>query len=76
MSVRLGLTEQISLSRPSDYDVLKSEQLVSYLHDHGGSYESGDKEVVMEEVLGVLDKIVKNWVKEICMAKGFSEQLM
>ncbi|KDP37419.1 hypothetical protein JCGZ_07946 [Jatropha curcas] len=42
---------------------------------NAGLYESQEKVVNREEVLGRLDQIVMNWVKVISRAKGLNEQL-
>ncbi|KAK1302739.1 hypothetical protein QJS10_CPB12g00288 [Acorus calamus] len=71
----LGVTEPISLSGPSDFDVIKTQELEKFLKDEG-LYESYEESVGREEVLGRLDQIVKSWVKKISRAKGFNEQLV
>lgn len=72
---RLGITEPISLSGPTEYDVIKTCELEKYLQD-AGLYESQAEAVRREEVLGRLDQIVKIWVKSISRAKGLNEQLV
>ncbi|XP_038894281.1 nuclear poly(A) polymerase 1 isoform X2 [Benincasa hispida] len=72
---RLGITDPISLSGPTEYDVIKTRELEKYLQD-AGLYESQEEAVSREEVLGRLDQIVKIWVKSISRAKGLNEQLV
>ncbi|KAF3438619.1 hypothetical protein FNV43_RR21382 [Rhamnella rubrinervis] len=72
---RLGITEPISLGGPTDYDVMKTQELEKYLQAVG-LYESQEEAVSREEVLGRLDQIVKIWVKTISRAKGLNEQLV
>ncbi|KAL0535559.1 hypothetical protein IC582_029894 [Cucumis melo] len=72
---RLGITDPISLSGPTEYDVLKTRELEKYLQD-AGLYESQEEAVNREEVLGRLDQIVKIWVKAISRSKGLNEQLV
>ncbi|XP_023001680.1 nuclear poly(A) polymerase 1-like [Cucurbita maxima] len=72
---RLGITDPISLSGPTEYDVIKTRELEKYLQD-AGLYESQEEAVSREEVLGRLDQIVKIWVKTISRAKGLNEQLV
>ncbi|CAK9312136.1 unnamed protein product [Citrullus colocynthis] len=72
---RLGITDPISLSGPTEYDVIKTRELEKYLQD-AGLYESQEEAVSREEVLGRLDQIVKIWVKAISRAKGLNEQLV
>ncbi|KAG0502552.1 hypothetical protein HPP92_002624 [Vanilla planifolia] len=71
----LGVTEPISLSGPSELDVVKSQELDKFLED-AGLYESQEEAVSREEVLGRLDQIVKIWVKKISRIKGFNEQFV
>ncbi|KAK8940184.1 hypothetical protein KSP40_PGU009198 [Platanthera guangdongensis] len=71
----LGVTEPISLSGPTEFDVIKTQELEKFLED-AGLYEKQDEAVSREEVLGRLDQIVKMWVKRISRAKGFNEQFV
>ncbi|XP_058091789.1 nuclear poly(A) polymerase 1-like [Magnolia sinica] len=71
----LGVTEPISLGGPSEFDVIKTQELEKFLAD-AGLYESQEEAVAREEVLGRLDQIVKTWVKKVGRAKGFNEQLV
>ncbi|KAM5577851.1 hypothetical protein ABKV19_008270 [Rosa sericea] len=73
MGFRFGLTEPISLAFPTHYDVEKSNQLGLILRDHGG-YGTGQERALREEVLGILDDVVKIWVNNVSRAKGFSEE--
>ncbi|KAF8022546.1 hypothetical protein BT93_F0152 [Corymbia citriodora subsp. variegata] len=72
---RLGITEPISLSGPTEDDVMKTRELEKFLQD-AGLYESQEEAVSREEVLGRLDQIVKIWVKSISRAKGLNERLV
>ncbi|CAN1856449.1 Nuclear poly(A) polymerase 1 [Linum perenne] len=72
---RLGITDPISLSGPSEYDVTKTRELEQYLQNVN-LYESREEAVSREEVLGRLDQIVKHWVKVISRNKGLNEQLV
>ncbi|URE27909.1 Poly(A) polymerase predicted RNA binding domain [Musa troglodytarum] len=71
----LGVTEPISWSGPTEYDVIKTQELEKYLVD-AGLYESQEEAVSREEILGRLDQIVKIWVKKVSRAKGFNEQFV
>ncbi|KAL4181011.1 hypothetical protein AMTRI_Chr12g235210 [Amborella trichopoda] len=71
----LGVTEPISLGGPSEFDVLKTQELEKFL-EGAGLYESQEESVSREEVLGRLDQIVKVWIKKVSRAKGFNEQLV
>ncbi|XAR68381.1 Polynucleotide adenylyltransferase [Bertholletia excelsa] len=72
---RLGITEPISWTGPTEYDLIKTRELEKYLSEVG-LYESQEEAVSREEVLGRLDQIVKVWVKTISRAKGLNEQLV
>nr|XP_043629934.1 nuclear poly(A) polymerase 1 [Erigeron canadensis] len=72
---RLGITEPISLGGPTEFDVIKTNELEKFLAD-AGLYESHEEAISREEVLGRLDQIVKIWVKKVSRARGLSEQLV
>lgn len=72
---RLGITEPISLGGPSEYDIIKTNELEKFLAD-AGLYESQEEAISREEVLGRLDQIVKIWVKKVSRARGLNEQLV
>ncbi|XP_078431123.1 poly(A) polymerase 1 [Wolffia australiana] len=71
----LGVTEPISLTGPTETDVIKTRELEKYLTD-AGLYESQEEAVEREEVLGRLDQIVKIWVKKVSKVKGFNDQVV
>lgn len=69
------ITGPISTSGPTEFDVVKTAELEKLLAD-AGLHESREEAIKREEVLGRLDQIVKIWVKNVCRAKGFNEQLV
>ncbi|KAK1359562.1 hypothetical protein POM88_044036 [Heracleum sosnowskyi] len=69
------ITGPISTSGPTEYDVVKTAELEKLLAD-AGLHESREEAIKREEVLGRLDQIVKIWVKNVCRAKGFNEELV
>ncbi|XP_042471442.1 nuclear poly(A) polymerase 1-like [Zingiber officinale] len=71
----LGVTEPISWSGPTEYDLIKTGELEKYL-EGAGLYESREEAVCREEVLGKLDQIVKLWIKKVSKANGFNEQFV
>ncbi|KAG6512774.1 nuclear poly(A) polymerase 1-like [Zingiber officinale] len=71
----LGVTEPISWSGPTEYDINKTQELEKFLED-AGLYEIQEEAVSREEVLGRLDQIVKLWIKKVSRAKGFNEQFV
>ncbi|GJS32497.1 nuclear poly(A) polymerase 1 [Tanacetum coccineum] len=74
-SQRLGITDPISLGGPTEFDVIKTNELEKFLAD-AGLYESHEEAISREEVLGRLDQIVKTWVKRVSRARGLNEQLV
>ncbi|KAF4349650.1 hypothetical protein F8388_019610 [Cannabis sativa] len=72
---RLGITDPISLTGPTYFDLCKTKQLQNYL-ENAQLYETPDEALAREEVLARLDQIVKVWVKSISRAKGLNEQLV
>ncbi|KAK3036722.1 hypothetical protein RJ639_030546, partial [Escallonia herrerae] len=70
-----GFSGPISTAGPSELDVVKTRELEQFLAD-SGLYESKEEAIRREEVLGRLDEIIKIWVKNVCGAKGYSEQLV
>ncbi|KAL6129531.1 hypothetical protein ACLB2K_072881 [Fragaria x ananassa] len=71
MGVRFGLTDPISLDFPTQRDVEKSNEIEMILRENGG-YASRQERVLREEVLGLLDRVVKTWINNISRAKGFA----
>ncbi|KAM6586228.1 hypothetical protein CsatA_008833 [Cannabis sativa] len=72
---RLGITDPISFTGPTYFDLCKTKQLQNYL-ENAQLYETPDEALAREEVLARLDQIVKVWVKSISRAKGLNEQLV
>jgi hypothetical protein len=72
---RFGVSEPISMGGPTEFDVIKTRELEKHLQDVG-LYESKEEAVRREEVLGILDQIVKTWIKTISRAKGLNDQLL
>lgn len=70
-----GISEPISTGGPSELDVVRNRELEKFLAD-AGLYESHEEAIKREEVLGRLDQIVKTWVKNVCRAKGFNDDLV
>ncbi|EEC80500.1 hypothetical protein OsI_22746 [Oryza sativa Indica Group] len=71
----LGVTEPISLSGPTEKDVVRTQEVEKCLAD-AGLYESQEEAVSREEVLGKLDQIVKAWIKKATRASGFGDQFV
>jgi poly(A) polymerase len=70
-----GTTEPLSLAEGTEVDVRQSEKLVEYLRSRG-MYESQSEASLREEVLGKLDRLVKEWVREASAAQGLVEPFL
>ncbi|XP_075104612.1 nuclear poly(A) polymerase 1 [Nicotiana tabacum] len=74
-STAYGVSEPISTGGPAELDVVRNRELEKFLAD-AGLYESHEEAIKREEVLGRLDQIVKTWVKNVCRAKGFNDDVV
>ncbi|KAK1315362.1 hypothetical protein QJS10_CPA06g00835 [Acorus calamus] len=70
-----GVTKAISVAGPTEADLQRSLELDKFLVD-SGLYESKDEAVKREEVLGQIDRIVKDWVKQLTRQRGYNEQMV
>ncbi|XP_022132220.1 nuclear poly(A) polymerase 2-like isoform X2 [Momordica charantia] len=70
-----GVTKPISLAGPTDADIQRNTELEKFLID-SGLYESKEEATNREEVLGRIDQIVKNWVKQLTLLRGYTEQMV
>ncbi|TKW36260.1 hypothetical protein SEVIR_2G428900v4 [Setaria viridis] len=71
----LGVTEPISLSGPTEKDLVQTAEVEKYLSS-AGLYESQEEAVSREEVLGKLDQTVKAWIKKATRISGYGEQFV
>nr|CAB3455192.1 unnamed protein product [Digitaria exilis] len=71
----LGVTEPISLSGPTEKDLVQTAEVEKYLSD-AGLYESQEEAVSREEVLGKLDQTVKAWIKKATRISGYGDQFV
>eukprot|EP01119_Soliformovum_irregulare_P025754 TRINITY_DN9624_c0_g1_i1.p1 TRINITY_DN9624_c0_g1~~TRINITY_DN9624_c0_g1_i1.p1 ORF type:complete len:640 (+),score=158.21 TRINITY_DN9624_c0_g1_i1:48-1967(+) len=69
-----GITDPISKAPPTQQDLQLSEQLEVLLREHN-LFETPEEGRHREEVLGKLHLIIKDWVRSVCLSKGFSETL-
>jgi poly(A) polymerase len=70
----LGVTEPISLAGPAMQDHKLTAELEKTLREYS-LFESPEESRKREEVLGKLNVIVKEWVRQISLQKGLPEQL-
>ncbi|XP_020244695.1 nuclear poly(A) polymerase 4-like [Asparagus officinalis] len=70
-----GVTKPISTAGASNVDLQRSVELEKFLVDVG-LYESKEEVVKREEVLGQIDQIVKEWVKQLTRQRGYTDQMV
>mmetsp|Transcript_10080 Transcript_10080/g.31016 ORF Transcript_10080/g.31016 Transcript_10080/m.31016 type:complete len:624 (+) Transcript_10080:178-2049(+) len=69
-----GVTAPISLDGPTEEDLKRTAALKDTLIAHN-LYESAEESQKRETVLGHLHLIVRDWVRQVGIEKGFEEQL-
>jgi len=72
---RFGISEPLSTAAATEADLKASATLKEYLQSRG-MYESHAEASRREEVLGKLDRLVKQWVRDASAAKGFAEPFL
>ncbi|KAJ6815890.1 nuclear poly(A) polymerase 4-like [Iris pallida] len=70
-----GVTKPISAAGPTEVDLQRSSEMEKFL-SAAGLYESKEEAVKREEVLGKIDQIVKEWVKQLTHQRGYSDQMV
>ncbi|XP_043720218.1 nuclear poly(A) polymerase 4-like isoform X2 [Telopea speciosissima] len=70
-----GVTKPISSAGPTEADIQRSLELEKFLVD-AGLYESNEEAALREEVLGQIDQIVKDWVKQLTRQRGYTDQMV
>ncbi|KAJ1259559.1 hypothetical protein BS78_10G165600 [Paspalum vaginatum] len=70
-----GITKPLSLLGPVDADLQRTAELEKFLVE-AGLYESTEESAKREEVLGKLDQIVKDWVKQLTSQRGYTDQMV
>ena len=73
--VTYGISEPLSLAEPTETDLKQSEALRNYLRLRG-MYESQEEAGHREDVLGKLDRVIQEWVREASMAHGLVEPML
>ncbi|EFJ28719.1 hypothetical protein SELMODRAFT_171521 [Selaginella moellendorffii] len=67
--------EPLSTAGPTPADLGRTRDLEKLL-SNAGLNESREEAMKREGVLGRLDQIVKSWVRQICVNKGFSNEVV
>ncbi|CAL5038994.1 unnamed protein product [Urochloa decumbens] len=70
-----GITKPLSLLGPVEADLQRTAELEKFLVE-AGLYESTEESAKREEVLGKLDQIVKDWVKQLTSQRGYTDQMV
>ncbi|KAF2364384.1 Poly(A) polymerase central domain [Trinorchestia longiramus] len=70
----LGMTSAISLAGPKQQDVVKTAELEAYLRE-AGMFETEEELQHRFEVLGKLNTLVKDWIRQVSLAKNMPEQI-
>ncbi|XP_039845315.1 nuclear poly(A) polymerase 4-like isoform X2 [Panicum virgatum] len=70
-----GITKPLSLLGPVEADLQRTAELEKFLVE-AGLYESVEESAKREEVLGKLDQIVKDWVKQLTSQRGYTDQMV
>eukprot|EP00123_Amoebidium_parasiticum_P016641 comp23529_c0_seq2/m.39575 comp23529_c0_seq2/g.39575 ORF comp23529_c0_seq2/g.39575 comp23529_c0_seq2/m.39575 type:complete len:693 (-) comp23529_c0_seq2:599-2677(-) len=70
-----GVTEPISQAGPTETDLILSEKLEQTLKDMD-IFESEEEAMTRQEVLGKLNVMVKDWVREVAKLKNVPESML
>ncbi|XP_052875543.1 nuclear poly(A) polymerase 4-like isoform X2 [Gossypium arboreum] len=70
-----GVTKPISMAGPTAADIQRSRDLEKFLVQ-AGLYESKEEASKREEVLGQIQEIVTNWVKQLTRLRGYTDQMV
>ncbi|XP_007024323.2 PREDICTED: nuclear poly(A) polymerase 4 isoform X1 [Theobroma cacao] len=70
-----GVTKPISMAGPSEADIQRSRELEKFLVE-AGLYESEEETAKREEVLGRIQEIVTDWVKQLTRLRGYTGQMV
>ncbi|KAE8690476.1 Nuclear poly(A) polymerase 2 [Hibiscus syriacus] len=70
-----GVTKPISMAGPTEADILRSRDLEKFLVE-AGLYEINEESSSREEVLGRIQEIVTNWVKQLTHLRGYTDQMV
>ncbi|PUZ60295.1 hypothetical protein GQ55_4G112100 [Panicum hallii var. hallii] len=71
-----GITKPLSLLGPVEADLQRTAELEKQFLVEAGLYESAEESARREEVLGKLDQIVKDWVKQLTSQRGYTDQMV
>ncbi|XVF24893.1 hypothetical protein REPUB_Repub13aG0166900 [Reevesia pubescens] len=70
-----GVTKPISMAGPTEADIQRSRDLEKFLVE-AGLYESKEETAKREEVLGRIQEIVTDWVKQLTRLRGYTDQMV
>ncbi|KAJ6813637.1 nuclear poly(A) polymerase 4-like [Iris pallida] len=69
------VTKPISSAGPTEVDLQRTAELEKFLVA-AGPYESEEEAGKREEVLGKINQVVKEWVKQLTRQRGYSDQMV
>ncbi|XWS16281.1 hypothetical protein CRYUN_Cryun34aG0071800 [Craigia yunnanensis] len=70
-----GVTKPISMAGPTEADMQRSLDLEKFLVE-AGLYESKEEAAKREQVLGRIQDIVTDWVKQLTHLRGYTNQMV
>ncbi|XVF26859.1 hypothetical protein REPUB_Repub14bG0055700 [Reevesia pubescens] len=70
-----GVTKPISMAGPTEADIQRSRDLGTFLVE-AALYESKEETAKREEVLGRIQEIVTDWVKQLTRLRGYTDQMV
>ncbi|EOY26945.1 Nucleic acid binding protein, putative isoform 2 [Theobroma cacao] len=70
-----GVTKPISMAGPTEADIQRSRELEKFLVE-AGLYDSEEETAKREEVLGRIQDIVTDWVKQLTRLRGYTGQMV
>ncbi|XP_044463201.1 nuclear poly(A) polymerase 4 isoform X4 [Mangifera indica] len=70
-----GITKPISVAEPTEADFQRNRDLEKFLVD-SGLYASEEEDAKKKEVIGRLDQIVKEWVRQLTSQRGYTDKMV
>ncbi|KAL5783346.1 hypothetical protein ACOSP7_008375 [Xanthoceras sorbifolium] len=70
-----GITKPISVAEPTDADIQRNLELQKFLVA-SGLFASEEEDAKRKEVIRQLDQIVKAWVKQLTLQRGYTDQMV
>ncbi|XXG48170.1 hypothetical protein AAC387_Pa02g2686 [Persea americana] len=74
-TAQYGISKPISLSAPTKLDMERNSRLEQFLEE-SGLYETKEDDENRKKVLGLLDRVIKDWVKNLTKKKGYTDKMV